>query len=188
MLLELIGEFDVVSGEVVVSDPCYSLGTWCAGDLKAVNGRWAASVERQQDRGMGERIGCLVVRHVDCPEGELWIPVSITVGVDSGQAGVFDATHYKDDTLEEAQSLTEPLLPDEPWYSLCCNRTLSEKEAGVIPFGAVSSSGYGDGVYNASAIFDAEGRALAVRIIFIDDEYDDEYDEYDEEWAWDEEE
>jgi hypothetical protein len=30
---------------------------------------------------------------------------------------------------------------------MCCDRTLHKDQAGVIPFGAVSSSGGGDGYY-----------------------------------------
>lgn len=36
-----LGSFDVHSGELIVSDPCYSLGTWCQGKLENVrNGEW----------------------------------------------------------------------------------------------------------------------------------------------------
>ena len=31
-------EFEVVSGEIVCSDPCYEIPTWCQGIVKAKNG------------------------------------------------------------------------------------------------------------------------------------------------------
>lgn len=38
-----LGEFEVKSGEVVVSDPCYKMPTRCRGVLKKVRkGRWYA--------------------------------------------------------------------------------------------------------------------------------------------------
>ena len=34
------GTFNIESGSIVVSDPCYEYDTWCAGDLPAVNGTY----------------------------------------------------------------------------------------------------------------------------------------------------
>ncbi|MBK8989453.1 MAG: hypothetical protein IPM39_25905 [Chloroflexi bacterium] len=83
---------------------------------------------------------------------------------------MFDAAHYRDDSLAKQFPVSEPLVAEEPWYSLCCDRTLGEERAGVIPFGAVASSGYGDGVYQAFGLRDGEGRIMGVMIVFITEE------------------
>ncbi|MBK8989454.1 MAG: hypothetical protein IPM39_25910 [Chloroflexi bacterium] len=66
-MFDIIGEFDVTSGKLRISDPCYDVDTWCAGEVEAANGRWAASVERTDEGIWGTRIARLLVTHVDCP-------------------------------------------------------------------------------------------------------------------------
>lgn len=39
-----LGQFEITSGKMIVTDPCYSKGTWCAGVLDAKNGIWDAYV------------------------------------------------------------------------------------------------------------------------------------------------
>jgi hypothetical protein len=182
-MFDIIGEFDVQSGKLRISDPCYDADTWCAGEVEAVNGRWVASVARSDEGGWGERIARLMATHVDCPvpAGNGWRLLSIDVGVDSGQAGVFDAAHYRDDSLAQQHPVAEPLVPEEPWYSLCCDRTLGSQGAGVIPFGAVASSGYGDGSYQAFGLHDAEERLMGVMIVFIGEDEDEAEAEWDDE-------
>ena len=185
-MLEKIGEFDVVSGAVRVTDPCYDPDVWCSGSVPAVNGRWVAKVERYEDRMWGDRIARLVVEHVDFIGAAQYEKLGFEVGVDSGQAGVFDLSHYQDHDVALENPLKEPLLPEDPWYSMCCAVTLSKASAGVVPFGAVSTSGYGDGGYDGYAVF-VDGKAVSVMIIFLLDEEEDEWDEEEDE-GWDEEE
>lgn len=64
-------------------------------------------------------------------------------------------------------------MPDDLWYSSCCDLTLSEIGAGVIPGGAVSSSGYGDGGYVASISTDDNSEIVAIRIVFISEDDED---------------
>ena len=44
------GTFNIESGSIVVSDPCYEYDTWCAGDLPAVNGAYKARVGLYYDQ------------------------------------------------------------------------------------------------------------------------------------------
>jgi len=174
-----VGEFEVRNGAVVVSDPCYDRGTWCAGTIRNVlNGTWKARIERSDEGEWGIRVARLVVMHEkyeeDHPCVDGWDAQKFEVGVDSGQAGVFDTRHYKSDA--DARKATwvnkdEAICDDEPWYSLCCDRTLNGDSAGVIPFGAVSSSGFGDGGYPCHAKTEG-GKVVGIAITFIgeDDE------------------
>jgi len=88
-------------------------------------------------------------------EDSRWDRQEFEVGVDSGQEGIFDFTSFKKDELVKGLKRlykNDPICPEDPWYSFCCDRTLAEMGAGVIPGGAVSSSGYGDGVYTCSTV------------------------------------
>jgi hypothetical protein len=170
-----VGEFQIISGTVVISDPCYALGTWCQGNLERVLiGKWASFVKIATKR---EFRGCvieLISRAVDgipIVNAGWQREVSFMVGVDSGQAGIFDTAHYRDDKIAETvpRLSKEQICPDEPWYSLCCDRTLETKlHAGVIPYGVVSTSGIGDGSYHCYTRRDAQGHIVAIKIVFMD--------------------
>lgn len=172
-----IGTFKIESGEVMISDPCYDVDTWCNGTIEGVKkGKWNASVEKDKKDGRCMR---LIAWHSDITMPDVssykWGMEDITVGVDSGQAGIFDIEHFKKDedvTNVKRISNQEPICEDEPWYSICCDRTLNEIGAGVIPFGCVSSSGYGDGSYDCYAIRQ-RNTCVAIMIIFCDEEDND---------------
>lgn len=166
-----LGTFKVESGEVRISDPCYKKDTWCAGVLKNVKkGTWIARAWAFDEGSWGERIGYLIAVNEDYrfrfddPRED----TGIDVGVDSGQAGIFDEKYYKDDSVfadktEKNRKYGEAICADDIWYSWVCDITLAEPNAGVIPFGCVSSSGYGDGSYNCSVIKE-KGKIVAVVI------------------------
>ena len=162
-----IGEFEIVSGRVIVSDTCYDIGTWCAGVLTNVmNGPWTAFVVALE----GGRVDKLLAFHGNVDRVLPWQSTPLTIGVDSGQAGIFDAEHFKkdEDVKSVARLGTEIICEDEPWYSICCDITLhSEHSAGVIPYGCVSSSGYGDGSYRCYIQKDDQGFVVGIQIEFI---------------------
>lgn len=65
--------------------------------------------------------------------------------MDSAQAGIFDFGHFQDESVIEDQELTDF---GSRWFTFCCYQTLdSEHHAGLIPYGVVASSGFGDGKY-----------------------------------------
>lgn len=222
---EEVGTFDVTSGKLVVSDPCYT-----APDVLPFvrNGKWTASVVKSDEGGWGiriaELIACVRDEKLFTPCGS-WEKAPFEVGVDSGQAGIFDNDHFRKDedergykyeyrptlvTLQKAQlearlqcraeeggslddqvdaarfrqiamEKAEPLCPDDLWYSMCCDKTLT-RSAGIVPGGVVSNSGFGDGGYDAYVLKDKDGTVVAVRIIFIEegtDDRDDDDDDYD---------
>lgn len=65
MSFEYVGNFEVMSNKVYVSDPCYSPGTWCQGVLNGVkNGKWKVLVERtDEDPLRGSRIKEFTTHH-----------------------------------------------------------------------------------------------------------------------------
>lgn len=180
--MEKIGEFEVTSGTLRVSDPCYETSTWCSGQVEgARTGKWTAFVKRGELEDWGLRVAELAVFSGRLsPKSRLnWNPVKFEVGVDSGQAGIFDLAHYRNKmsvTPADFPSRTEEnawvfdRLKDDPFYAACCAHTSCIAGAGVLRFGAVSSSGIGDGGYDAFVARNDKGEVVAVKIEFLQED------------------
>jgi hypothetical protein len=177
-----LGQFENVSGRFAISDPCYDVDTWCRGELDDVKkGTWNAEAGIYDAGDWGKRVALLIATHNDYDEdaeGDYLSDVTqFDVGVDSGQAGIFDATHYRDDSVigYDEPSGGQYSEKGKRWYDLCCRATLySEHQADVIPYGVVSSSGYGDGVYECTFWLDSTDEVIKVLITFIgEDDKDD---------------
>lgn len=178
-------KFEIKSGKVVLSDPCYELGIWCQGVIdKVKNGEWIGKAEHLDAGDWGQRVAVLFAYHKNYPttsddiisDGEL---LPFEGGVDSGQFGYFDFEGYRnDDSIKNvARICTNPehiICEDEPWYSICCDRTIQGDSWGVIPLGVVSSSGYGDGSYPTYGIKNNEGQYVGFTTIFISKDEDED--------------
>lgn len=151
-----IGSFTMSSGKMMVSDPCYEIGTWCQYQLDNVkNGVWNASMKRVDDGVWGIRIASIQahIKYIS-PSDDAWELVEVAhIGVDSGQAGFYDLDKFDSQSKE--------------WYRKNGDITLSDRQGGVLDGGAVSSSGYGDGGYPLYVIKDNSGTVIAVKVIFI---------------------
>ena len=176
-----------LTGEVIVSDPCYTVPTWCQEVIKNVRpGMYDTEVEMSDEGDWGNRVKSLTVLHENIKSPN-WEHYSNNIGVDSGQAGVFCMTSYrKDSVVRELPWLTTKgnpfgdltTLPNfkeegEDWYVKMCDRTLREEQWGTYDTGVVSSTGYGDGSYELQ-VCQMDGMIHGFRIIFIDDSYDEE--------------
>ena len=175
----VLGSFNVVSRKIIVSDPCYD--TTDRGGLnkiiKVKNGIWAAFLNNSTCGAIGE----LIVHHIDIKWEEIW-DLDIkedysSACVDSGQLGIFDLQHFKDDNDVQNNKLSSHISvtdKGDKWYSMCCEKTCNTKlHAGIIPNGVVSSSGYGDGIYPIS-IGKKDGKVVYIKVQFISDEDSDD--------------
>ena len=164
-----LGDFQIISGKAVVSDPCYTRGTWCAGVIKNVkNGTWVGIIRKSDEGKWGTRVAELLAFHEDylgLIERKTWDWQPIDVGVDSGQCGIFDETHYKDNKVVPRPWNTH-LIPDDDWYDMCCKATQGDVKGGTIPYGVVSSSGYGDGSYRCYTVT-KDGKIVAIKITYL---------------------
>lgn len=160
---------------VRVSDPCYSNDVWCKTKLTNVlAGMYDVEVFYSQDESFGKRISELRVTHQDYTGEGTWIAHS-DIGVDSGQAGIFCESSYRNDDIVSGIVTPEVdfVLPyndssGDIWYEKVCKFTLSNEGWGAYETGAVSSSGFGDGTYPLDvAIHD--DKIVAIRITYIDD-------------------
>lgn len=97
--------------------------------------------------------------------------LDIDVGVDSGQAGFFDEARYPEGGSD-----------DHAFYDTICNGTLGDESFANVEFGVASSSGWGDGGYTCYAKKDDAGRTVAMVIVFLteDGEEEDDQDEAEE--------
>jgi len=176
-----VGQFEIISGKMVISDPCCQLSKDTI-TINASNGIWYAYHTEDECR-----IASFEVRYEDCfISEESWMFLS-EVGIDTAQLAFVDATHFRNDNdsdgvIPKYESIsvsplkrvdTNHILSDQPengelWYVLCCNNTLAT-QVGIIPHGATSETGYGDGSYNIYAAYDKQHNIIAIRAIFLDD-------------------
>lgn len=225
--------FEVNSGALRVTDPCYDMDTWCAGTLEDVkNGKWLAHVGYNIDEGELEmvrkwhqnkidelqalidaakddddrkvleiwygqrirelkekdpvegyigRVAYIAIRHesaIACtpPHLKNFTESEIHVGVDSGQAGFFDLEPFaaQSETAIENGNYNQDTEHGKFYRSICEQASEGEEHVPfIVPFGAASSSGYGDGGYSLYFLRDKDGLVIEAIIIFIA-EYDEE--------------
>lgn len=164
--------------EVYVTDPCYSVPTWCQTKLTNVlPGEWVVSMIYDEKQGTNRNAELFLIHKDHQAAKDLsydWF------GVDSGQAGVFDAASYRSDSAAEAINppwidfvLPGKDLEGDAWYEKICKFTLGESGWGAYDAGAVSSSGWGDGMY---PVYGAEvnGQVVALQLVFIDQSAEDD--------------
>ena len=161
------GSFDLGSGELIVTDPCYDKpdfngkGSSASGGIyqaQAQSGKWD-SFTRESDQGeWGIRVAELYAIHEKYDIRSLAVVnLNAEIGVDSGQAGIFDNQTY------------QGRIEDGDEYERISSHTLNGSLAGCVEYGCVSSSGFGDGGY---ILFGAhvDNRLVYAHIIYM---YDD---------------
>lgn len=158
------GLFDVTTGFLIITDPC-ELGQDDNVNQTIVvsKGKWRGTVTKGIDQ---KRIASLLVTKEDLiVSDELSIVPNGYVKVRTGQLGIFDLSAYRDDSL--LPPLTKIFNESgEIFYNHCCISTLSRKRSGLFPFGIVSSTGYGDGIYEVQLLKD-DGETVGIKVIFI---------------------
>ena len=115
-----------LGSKVMVSDPCYGLETWCQGVLKNVlPGQYNCKVEYSDEGDWGVRVSAIEATHVDYKGKFLALNLEdFEVGVDSGQAGIFDYEYY----AKYHMDATERPHVDDDWYDRCGDLTYTSVE------------------------------------------------------------
>jgi hypothetical protein len=142
---------------VIISDPCYEVPTWTQMTLSNVlAGDYRVHCRKVDAGDWGNRVSMLLAVHGDHEFDTLdWVQAG-TIGVDSGQAGIFNRTQYRQDNEYvplgdgDISFFTESFYQKDGdrWYIKVCSHTLGVTHWGSYRDGAVSSSGFGDGGYN----------------------------------------
>lgn len=166
-----------LGNEVVVSDPCYTIPTWCQVIVEdVIPGYYEPLIKKSDEGDWGTRVSMLMCIHEDYigKEDEIdlnWVEHGGTVGVDSGQAGIFSKESYRNDnhSIEKGGNDFDFGMSDEPgdiWYGKMCQRTSDVLQWGSYDEGVVSSSGFGDGSYTLYVLTDDENMVVGFCIDF----------------------
>ena len=149
-----------LGNQVVVSDPCYSIPTWCQAIVRNVlPGNYRTLVLKSDEGVWGNRCSHLIAIHEDYAHQEekfRWEQYPSVIGVDSGQAGIFSRESYRNDQMADqigngdGEDFGSGFDREEgdKWYRKMCTRTLGNEHWGTYSEGVVSSSGIGDGSYD----------------------------------------
>lgn len=107
--------------KVIISDPCYGMNTWCQGIVDNVlKGKYKCMLETSDEGEWGNRISAIQVVHEYYVKKSLeYSKENFVVGVDSGQAGIFDYEYYKKYHSDASES--EHI--NEDWYWRVCDLT-----------------------------------------------------------------
>lgn len=186
-----VGAFELSQPKMLVSDPCYDKGDYGATEVNGCKtGEWLSSlnVNRYEWDIDGtiqkdERVAAIFVRHESIKSDSVfngivfkngiiqytaeWNLLSENIGVDSGQAGIFDASKYGDNDLFDAEGRCGF---GDKWYSNCCDLTLEGHGGIVANMGVCAASGFGDGAYILWGHKAKDGRYDAMVLFFLEDD------------------
>lgn len=169
MVKKLIGTFEVTSGRIVCSDPCYGTNTFGNDIMNMENGRYNI-YQTEHDFGVyGVRNTELAVIHQDYDDDDtiFFEDAESCCGVDSGTFGFFDAAYYEETHNGEDAK--------EDWYQRNVIDTCYDEDGTITDNrGVLASAGFGDGAYELEIAYkDQKDKtndiAVGVKVIFIDD-------------------
>jgi hypothetical protein len=168
-----VGTFTVESGKLIVTDPCYEVDE--EGELQIIlsnvkNGKWTASISYTDE----EVVESLIVYYGAKKTSGKWRECEKLIGVDSAQAGIFDLkTFGRDDAIQFEVKNVHDIEIDEvglKYFVACSDLVASDAQGGVVPGGAVSMSGYGDGMYEVKVKYNILKEVVGVMIGFGEEE------------------
>jgi len=174
----------ILGSTAIVTDPCYKIPTWCQNIVDNVlPGEYIVDVEKSNQGGWGNRISELSCIHENHINDYLTYKESETIiGVDSGQAGVFDIRSYRNDEQSKSYGIEDNFgygseEDGDEWYGIISNLSLGDDQWGTYSHGVVSSSGYGDGDYTL-LLAEVDNNVVGFKIIFIEEDLNDmDYDD-----------
>ena len=142
-----------LTDKVTISDPCYDDDTWCIAEFDKVKpGTYKCQALLVDEGDWGIRVAELTVAHEDNrkPINKL----AARVGVDSGQMGIYDNDYFSS------------TRNNEEWYKNVCQITIDEDAGCLGDKAVVSSSGYGDGMYDV-LVAKEKGIITGIKVKFI---------------------
>jgi len=149
----ILGSFMVENEKLIVTDPYYKVdeNTELQIILSNVkNGSWTASISYSPD----EVVKNLFVFYGDKKPSGKWHICDKQIGVDSSQVGVFDFGKFvRNESIQFDNGGVTP-----------------ELQGRVVLSGVVSTSGYGDGVYEVKVKYNISKKVVGVMVNFVDEE------------------
>lgn len=156
--------FNVESGRLILTDPCYDKDTRGGYEVEAVNGQWVAEVRYKDTGAWGERVCSIFAVSIDYNASYDDHEISYVdgLGVDSGQMSIWDAEDYTTDEWRYH------LIGYGDGTDRPANGTLNSDMCYRDDRGVACQSGYGDGEYEAVCyhLDDDDSPVIAVEIRF----------------------
>ncbi len=180
-------KFVLETEKLIITDPCYDVGTWCTATVDAQPGEWTFRVVTTDDDSVRDsttgkaykRVVRLEAQHSSVTIFKPTQQLMEEIGVDSGQAGFFELAKYRKDAYIDTSRISpkwrsmyeRSRKPDgEGFYAICCEQSMGQYAGpNNIPFGCVSASGYGDGGYTAFVQRNDANKVVAISLVFIDE-------------------
>jgi len=167
-----VGNFTVEDGKLIVTDPAYQPDEE---DLQIIlsnvkNGKWTAFISYTPE----EVVESLFIFYGKKKPSGKWHVCEKLIGVDSAQAGIFDYKIFgRDDAIQYEVKNVHDIEIDADglkYYVACADMVASDAQGGVVPGGAVSMSGYGDGMYEVKVKYNISREVVGVMIDFGNEE------------------
>lgn len=166
-----------LGSSVVLSDPCYEPGIWCASELHTMQpGTYDCYADFTYNKDWGIRVARLVIMPADEPPHGYVYDDSVNgcLAVDAGVFGIFDRRYF----------IEKKTTDEERWYNDNVISWAAKEHAFICEDGKgfITSSGYGDGAYNAYYSKNQKGQINSIEVIFIEpnDEDIDDFNIYNE--------
>ncbi len=171
---KIVGTFTVDSGKLIVTDPCYQVDEE-EEEMQIIlsnvkKGTWTTFISYNHE----EVVKSLLIFYGEKKLKGKWHHCDKLIGVDSAQAGIFDLTAFgREDAIHfEVKNVHGIEINDVglKYFVACSDMVASEAQGGVVPGGAVSMSGYGDGMYEVKVKYNISKEVVGVMIDFGDEE------------------
>lgn len=153
---------------VILSDPCYEPDIWCSAQVNnMLPGIYDCYADFTEIEHWGTRVARLVII-IDNPPHEApqkIKEVNACLAVDAGVFGIYDEKYFRKKKSEN---------PDA-WYQQNVISWIAKEEGFICEDakGFITSSGLGDGCYNAYCYLDDHGKVYKIEVVFIEPEDDD---------------
>lgn len=152
-----------LGSSVILSDPCYDLDEWCSGKVQnMIPGIYDCYADFAIMGSWGTRVVRLILVHTNVPnEGPAKIKeVPACLAVDAGVFGIYDEQYFR--KVKDAN-------PDA-WYNQNVLSWINDEEGFICEDakGFITTSGYGDGYYDAYCYHDDEENVYKIEVVFID--------------------
>jgi len=183
---QTLGTIDV-SDKLIVTDPCYIPDCLDHGglteQLDVRPGQYEASIQTTDDTGgWGNRVASLRVERIG--SRRCYRQYAGRLAVDSGQMMFLSADKIGEWKADNFALMGDPITEAanvkylrELTYNGACLATLTSQGGILADAAAVSSTGYGDGMYDLSVDYDDDGLIVAAEVTFIEEWDEDEDDE-----------
>jgi hypothetical protein len=162
---------NIALGErAVASDPSYGMDVWCGEyDIPVKAGQYTVRQVRGQYKGWGERTARIIAQRNDETVTE-WTFLN-GLGVDSARMAIWNAETYEGE--ENERDTFEP----GQWERMLDTMTREEISANwpnhrISANGCWVSAGFGDGYYFSYLGKNAEGETVAISVVFLMKEED----------------